>query len=303
MTPVVGLVGVGAMGEPIAGRLLDAGFAVTTTDRGADAARRVAARGGEIAGDASAVAGRADVVLTWLPDPDTTAAVYARLAAVARPGQCIVEHGTVGPDLARRCAAMVTATGARYVDAPVSGGVEGAAAGTLTVMVGASDVDLASVRPVFDAYAAKIVRGGETGAGPALKLLNQLLVAVHSAAGAEMAALAGRLGVDLEIAADVFADSYAASRMLARNLPRVIAHDFVPTTPVSVIRKDLALVTAAAEAAGFTLDLGSFVATLYDRAANSGLGALDMAALVRLWEDEPLPADLQRPQPGSEKES
>jgi 3-hydroxyisobutyrate dehydrogenase-like beta-hydroxyacid dehydrogenase len=288
---VVGVVGVGAMGEPVAARLLHAGFAVVTTDRSDDRAARLALGGAEVAGDAAAVGRRADVVLTWLPDPVATAAVYDQLASVARPGQCFVEHGTVGPDLARRCSAAVAATGARYLDAPVSGGVEGATRGTLTVMAGGPEAVLAAIAPVVDAYSAKVVRCGEVGAGQAMKLLNQLLVAVHSAAGAEMAAFARRLGIDLDLAAEVFSDSYASSRMLARNLHRVIAGDFTPTTPVSVIRKDLSLIGAAAGATDFPLNLGTFVATLYDRATAAGLGPLDMAALVRLWEDDASPTE------------
>ena len=282
---VVGVVGVGAMGEPVARRLLGAGFTVVTTDRSAAAAARLAAEGATIVGDAAAVGRAADVTLLWLPNPEAAAAVYEQMAVAARPGQCIVEHGTVGPDLARRGAATLAAAGARFVDAPVSGGVEGAAGGTLTVMAGGSAADLAAVAPVLDAYAAKVVACGEVGAGQAMKLLNQLLVAVHSAAGAEMAALAQRLGVNLDLAAEVFSDSYAASRMLARNLPRVASRDFTPTTPVSVIRKDLSLIAAAADASSFPLDLGSFVASLYDRAVAAGLGTLDMAVLVQLWED------------------
>lgn len=281
--PVVGFVGLGAMGQPMVRQLLAHDFVVVGANRSQAIVETLAGEGMAPARDASEVAERSDVVLCALPDVATVKAVAKMIADVGRPGQIVVEHSTVSPQIAQEHAALFAARGIRFLDAPVSGGPAGATAGTLTVMVGGEEATLNDARAVLEAFGNPIRHCGPFGAGQAVKLINQLLVGVHTAVSAEAAALGKSLGVDETLLAEVIGTSFGASTMLLRNLPRFQASDFTPATPVRLLEKDLGLVGDEGTAAGVNLPLTTVAAQLFSAAASQGLRDEDMAVLIELW--------------------
>jgi len=281
----VGFIGIGKMGAPMVGRLAKAGHQVTIHNRTAAKAQALAGPSVAVATSPAEVAAASDVVLTALPTAETVDAVYRELAGVARTGQGFADHSTVGLDLTRRIASSLVGKGAYFCDAPVSGGPAGAKSGTLTVMVGGAQADLDRLKPVFEAFGQTIALCGPTGTGQAVKLVNQLLVALHTAAISEAAVFGAKLGADPQIVLDVIGASFGASRMLSRHMPRFISRDFSPATPVALILKDLGLIRGEAEKAGVPMRLESIVEGMFSEAVGRGLGDQDMAALVRLVEE------------------
>jgi 3-hydroxyisobutyrate dehydrogenase-like beta-hydroxyacid dehydrogenase len=172
------------------------------------------------------------------------------------------------------------------MDAPVSGGPAGAEAGSLTVMVGGSPADFERVLPVFQTYGRNIRLCGDVGAGQVVKLVNQLLVGIHTAAIAEAAVFGARLGANPQTLLDSVATSFGGSTMITRKLPRFISRDFGAATSINVILKDLDLIHQEARAANVPLLLGSLVEQRFLEARARGWGDRDMAALVQLWEEE-----------------
>ncbi len=283
----VGVVGIGKMGRPIAERLMAAGHEVAICNRSENAAvASLREQGATVRASPHDLAGDSDFVLTALPTEDTVRAVYAEMAEVAEAGQVYADHSTVSPALNRHCAEMLGARGAAFLDAPVSGGPAGAAAGTLTVMVGGDEATFQRALGVFEAFGAKIRLCGPVGAGQAIKLVNQYLVAVHTMAASEAAAFAIQLGADLGTVQDVIGTSFGSSAMLLRNLPRYIARDFSPATPVGLIAKDLSIIHSEAAGAGVPLLLGGLVEQCYLEAKARGWAGEDMSALVKFWDRE-----------------
>jgi 3-hydroxyisobutyrate dehydrogenase-like beta-hydroxyacid dehydrogenase len=283
----VGVVGIGKMGRPIADRLIAAGHEVAICNRSDNAAvRSLRDKGATVRTSPRELATGSELVLTALPTEDSVRAVYAEMAEVASADQLYVDHSTVSPALNRHCAEMLSARGAAFLDAPVSGGPAGAEAGTLTVMVGGAEAAFQRAFPVFEAFGAKIRLCGPVGAGQAIKLVNQYLVAVHTLAASEAAAFAVQLGADLATVQDVIGTSFGSSAMLLRNLPRYIARDFSPATPVGLIAKDLSIIHSEAAAAGVPLLLGGLVEQCYLEAKARGWAGDDMSSLVKFWDRE-----------------
>jgi 3-hydroxyisobutyrate dehydrogenase/2-hydroxy-3-oxopropionate reductase len=281
----VGFVGLGKMGLPMTERLLGAGFDVHVFNRSRPPVDELAAKGARPALSAAQVAERADVVLTALPTPESVEQVYGEMARAARAGQIYADHSTVSVELSRRCGELLRGRGAAFLDAPVSGGPAGAKAGTLTVMVGGEQPVFDRALPVFRAFGKNIRLCGPAGAGQVVKLVNQLLVGVHTAAIAEAAVFGAKLGADPQVLLEVIGTSFGGSTMMTRNLPRFISRDFGPATSVTLLLKDLGLIHDQAKAANVPLFLGAVAEQRFLEARARGLGDSDMAALVRLWEE------------------
>lgn len=281
----IGVVGIGKMGRPIAERLLVAGHEVSIFNRSeAVRVRALQERGAAVRSSPAEVVANAEIVLTALPTEESVRGVYTEMVKVARPGQLYVDHSTVSIGLNRWCAEEVSSRQASFMDAPVSGGPAGAESGKLTVMVGGDAQSFERALPIFQLLGHNVRLCGPVGAGQAIKLTNQLLVAVHTAAVAEAAALAVRLGADLSTVEDVIGTSFGSSAMLLRNLPRFRAGDFDPATPVSLIAKDLGIIHAEAKAAGVPLPLGGLAEQCFVAARARGWAEEDMSALFKLWE-------------------
>lgn len=281
----LGFVGVGIMGGPIAMRLLSAGHSLTAYDTSAPALAEIAGAGAAPAPSPRAVAEAADVVMTALPAIAAVNGVYREMAAVARTGQLFVDHSTVDIETNRSVAQLLAARGAAFLDAPMSGGPEGARAGTLTLFVGGDQDAYRIALPLLKAYGKTIRLCGPTGSGTVLKLANQLLVVIHTAATAEAAVFAARLGADPEVLLEMIGPSYGGSTIFNRHLPRIIARDFRPDGPLRILSKDMGVVRAVADATGIALPLASQVEPMIAEAIAKGMGDEDMSALVKLYEE------------------
>jgi 3-hydroxyisobutyrate dehydrogenase-like beta-hydroxyacid dehydrogenase len=280
-----GFIGLGKMGRPMTQRLLAAGYTVHVFNRSRGAIDALAAEGATAASSAAEVAQRADIIMTALPTPDSVQTVYAEMAAVARPEQIYVDHSTVSPGLNRWCAEQLASSGAAFLDAPVSGGPAGAQAGTLTVMVGGDQAVFDRALPVFQAFGKNIRLCGPVGAGQVVKLINQLLVGIHTSAIAEAAVFGAAFGADPQVVLDLIGTSFGGSTMMTRNLPRFMSRDFSAATPVALILKDLGLIHDEAKNGGVPLLLGALAEQRFSEARARGFGEEDMAALVKLWEE------------------
>jgi 3-hydroxyisobutyrate dehydrogenase/2-hydroxy-3-oxopropionate reductase len=280
----VGFIGLGKMGRPMVRRLLAAGHTVYVHNRSPQAVSESVAEGAKAGGSAAGVADLAKVVLTALPTPGAVEEVYRELARAAHADQIYVDHSTVTLGLNRRCEQLLAEKGAHFLDAPVSGGPAGAEAGSLTVMVGGAQAVYDRALPVFQSYGKNIRLCGQVGSGQAVKLVNQLLVAIHTAASAEAVVFGVKLGADPQVLLELLGTSFGGSQMLLRNLPRFISRDFTGATPVRLILKDLGLIHDEAGAAGVPLQLGALAEQRFVEASSHGMAADDMASLVRLAE-------------------
>jgi 2-hydroxy-3-oxopropionate reductase len=283
----VAFIGLGIMGGPMAANLAKAGFEVVGHNRSPDPVRRLADAGGRGAGSvAEAVAG-AEVVVTMLPDsPDVEAVALGDggVYAHAHPGTLHVDMSTIRPDVARRLAAAGRERGLRVLDAPVSGGEQAARDGSLSVMVGGEEPDVADARPVLEAVGRTVVHVGPAGAGQTVKAANQLIVGGTLELVAEALVFLEAAGVDTGAAVEVLAGGLAGSTVLDRKAPAMLARDFTPGFRVELHHKDMAIVTAAAREAGVVIPLGALVAQLLASLQAQGDGGLDHGALLKLVE-------------------
>ncbi|MBI2873064.1 MAG: NAD(P)-dependent oxidoreductase [Chloroflexi bacterium] len=279
----IGFIGLGRMGKPMARNLLRAGFALTVRDVSPGPVQELTEVGAEEATSPAEVAERCDVVLASLPDVATTEAVFLGPDGVvsrSRPGQVLVDHSTIGPATARKVAEAASKKGAAFLDAPVSGGVERAADGTLTMMVGGDSEAFQKVLPVFRAMGKDVRRVGDVGAGCVVKLVNQLLVGVNVVAVAEATALGAMAGVDLPAMFELLRTSWGASTMLERSVPRFLARDFSPAAPIRLLRKDLGLVQELGEQVSARLLLARAAQEVFGEARAMGLEESDITSVL-----------------------
>jgi len=285
----VGFIGLGKMGRPMTRRLLGAGFVVTVHNRSRAAVDELVKEGAHPAASPAEVARAADIVLTCLTNTRSVEEVYFGpdgLIEAVRPGQILVDHGTVSPTTSRRCAEAARARGADFLDAPVSGGPAGAQAGTLTIMVGGNEATFERARPVFEAMGKNIRLVGPTGAGSTIKLANQLLVGIHAAAAAEAMVLGVKAGADPSVMLDILRTSFGSSAMLTRNVPMMLERNFTAGTSINVVLKDLGLIDELSDELNVRLLLGGVARQIFREARALGMGDDDMAGLVRVLERE-----------------
>jgi 3-hydroxyisobutyrate dehydrogenase-like beta-hydroxyacid dehydrogenase len=279
----VGFIGLGKMGRPMTQQLLKAGFEVHVNNRSQGVVQELAKEGAKPAQSPRVVAEQCDFVLTCLPTVETVERVYHGpdgIAEGAKAGQVWIDHSTVSMAVNQRCAEAARAKGAQFLDAPVSGGPGGAQAGTLTIMIGGDADAVEKAMPLFQAMGENIKHCGPQTAGTVVKLVNQLLVGIHTAAAAEAFVFGVKAGADPKVMLDLLGTSFGASRMLTRNIPLTLDRKFDPATPVSLILKDLGLINALALELGTRLPLGANSLELYKEAKGLGYADNDMAAMV-----------------------
>jgi len=282
-----GFIGLGAMGEPMAGHLQRAGLLAVVGNRTAAVATRVAdALGVRAAASAADFAACDAVMLCVSADADVLQNVEA-LAGVLRPGAVVVDHSTVARDTALAAQHRLATAGIGFVDAPVSGGVEGARNGRLSVMAGADADVLERVRPALEAYAARIGHMGAVGAGQATKAVNQVLVAGIAQAVCEGLALAEKLELDPERLLPTLAAGAAGCWFLDKRGATMLADHFSVGFKLSLLHKDLGIVRQMAEQAGVrdTVILQSLAD--YAELMARGHGDDDISALIRLKRGAP----------------
>lgn len=282
----IAFVGLGAMGGPMAANLLQAGEAVTGFDMAQAALERLQAAGGSIAGSAAeAAAGARALVLMVVNSDQAEAVLFDGGALDALPADAsVVLMATCLPEAARSIGTRVLATGRGFLDAPVSGGVVGAQAGSLTIMAAGSDGDLARVQSILDILAARVFRvGDQPGQGAAAKAVNQLLCGVHLAAAGEAMSLAETMGLDLTAMLDIVSGSAASSWMLRDRGPRMIADSDQVTSAVDIFTKDLGIVLAVGREAQTALPLSAAAHQMFLAGSGRGEGKLDDSQIIRSY--------------------
>ncbi len=285
----IGFIGLGAMGVPMAARLVQAGHRVQGYDIRPGAAQAWARDAGAqaVAAASPADAARgADVVWLMVVTGEQAAQVLfeSGVAAAATPGAIVVAACTQAPRMAAQLAERVRAAGLRFVDAPVSGGVVGAKAGTLTVMAAGATADLDALGPVFDAVAGRVFRvGDEAGQGSTAKMINQLLCGVHIAAAAEAMHLAERSGVSTKTMHEIIGVSAGNSWMWGDRGPRMMQDDPKVTSADDIFVKDLGIVLDQGKALGAGLPLSSAAMQMFLAASGLGHGAADDSQVIRAY--------------------
>lgn len=288
MVSKIGYVGVGLMGGPMARWLLKRGFKVRAFDTAADRLAEATAAGAEAAASPGDAAADADLVALNLP---TTKAVEeavfgsAGVASRIRPPALLVDFSTIEVESCRRFAQQLDRqTGCRWIDAPVSGGPVAAGNGTLTVMAGGDDGDIARLRPFFDAISGSFTHVGPTGDGLVAKMVSQLIVGCLHVVLAEAARLAELSGIDAAAIPACVAGGHADGVLLRQLYPRIVARDFEPRAYVRQLAKDLHMVADLTDAAGMPAPMLGEALRLYQAMVDRGDSELDSSAVVKMYE-------------------
>jgi 3-hydroxyisobutyrate dehydrogenase len=291
----IAFIGVGNMGGPMARNLLKADHAVTAFDVSAAVLAPVVEAGARQAGSANDAVGSADVVVTMLPAGQHVRSVYLDngILQAAKKGAVLIDCSTIDIDSARAVHAAAKDAGFDFLDAPVSGGVGGAEAGTLTFMCGGSEQAFERAKPVLEKMGKRIVLAGGAGAGQAAKICNNMLLAISMIGTCEAFVLAEKLGLDPQKLFDIASTSSGQCWSLTTYCP---VPGPVPTAPsnrgytggfaTALMLKDLKLAQAAAQSSGAPTPLGAEAAQLYALFAAKGHSGVDFSGIIRMLRGE-----------------
>lgn len=285
MTDSIGFIGIGIMGSGMARNLVSAGHGPAVWNRTRTKAEAI--EGALVMDSPADLAARTDIIMICVSDTADVEAVMNGPGGVfegLRPGSLIVDHSTISPSATRVLASAVVAAGSRWLDAPVSGGSEGAARGTLSIMVGGDAADVSRARPYLETFGRTITHVGPVGAGQLVKLVNQILVVVNQWAVSEALLFAQKAGLDLEATLSAVTGGAAGSWMLANRGPQMIRRDWTPGFTIDLQQKDLRLVLDAADELGVPALATGQVFQLYRTLQDRGLGGEGNHALVKALE-------------------
>lgn len=299
MPEKVGFIGLGIMGHGMAHNLLKAGFPLTVWNRTASKMESLVAAGAQAASHPADVAAHSDIIVICVSDtPDVEAVVLGEHGLIegARAGSLVIDCSTISPTATQKLAATLAGRGVAMLDAPVSGGSEGAVKGTLSIMVGGEAKDFERALPVFKAMGQKITHVGSSGAGQTVKLVNQILVVGNALAMCEALLFAQAGGVDLEKTLEAVSAGAAGSWMLSNRGPQIIRRDWRPGFTIDLQQKDVRLVLDAASDLGVPLPGTALIYQLYRTLQARNLGSEGNHALVKALENlagfeiKPVPA-------------
>ncbi|MBA3249654.1 MAG: 2-hydroxy-3-oxopropionate reductase [Geodermatophilaceae bacterium] len=283
----IAFIGLGIMGGPMAANLVKAGHDVVGYNRHPEPVERLVTAGGRGADSAAQAVAGVDVVITMVPDSADVEAValgddgiYAHLSS----GALHIDMSSIRPDVSASVAAAARARGLRALDAPVSGGEQGAIEASLSIMVGGEAADFEEARPILEAVGTTVVHCGPSGSGQTVKAANQLIVAGTIELVAEAIVFLEAYGVDTEAAVTVLAGGLAGNRILDRKAAGMLAREFQPGFRIDLHHKDMGIVTAAAREKGVVIPLGAVVAQLIGSLRAQGHGGLDHSALLKVVE-------------------
>lgn len=289
-TPRIGFCGIGRMGDPMTRRLLAAGHEVAVWNRSSVKLDSLVAAGAVAKATPQALGESVDLALLCLGDGKAVEDVVFGehgLAQAATPPSCLIDHSTLSPALTRALARRWTAaTGGVWIDAPVSGGTDGAANGKLAIMAGGPANAIEAVTPLLRAYASRVTRMGEVGAGQTTKLANQAIVATTLAGLAEAFVLAKRSGIDTAALPSALQGGWADSVLLQTLWPRMVTPPEHATGTVRVLLKDLDAIAELAEASATVQRVLPEVRRLLQDAAQRGMGDWDLSQVFRIGEAE-----------------
>jgi 3-hydroxyisobutyrate dehydrogenase len=281
----IGFLGLGTMGAAMAANLARAGFRVTAWNRSPGRAPELADLGVDRAATPAEVAGIADIVVACVSDtPDVESVLFGTdgLADGARPGSLVIDCSTISPSATRGFAARLAEQDVALVDAPVSGGSEGAQKATLTIFCGGDDAAVERARPILAAMGRTITHVGPSGAGQAVKAVNQVILAGTYLGVAEGIVLAMKAGLDVDQVVDALGGGAAQSWVLANRSGRMLANDYPLGFKVALHRKDLGIALDLAHEKGAELPVTDLAADLETELIAAGHGEDDMSALARI---------------------
>lgn len=287
MSENVGFIGLGIMGRGMAQNILKAGFQLTVWNRTASKSGPLVAAGAVVGADPADVAAKSDIIVICVSDTKDVEVVISGEGGVlegARPGSLVIDCSTISPNTTRKLAEALARRRVTMLDAPVSGGSEGAKQGTLSIMVGGEAKDFERALPVLEAMGKKITHVGTNGAGQTVKLVNQILVVGHALALGEALLFAQAGGVDLEKTLEAVSAGAAGSWMLSNRGPQIIRRDWRPGFTVDLQQKDVRLILGAADELGIPLPGTALIYQLYRTLQARGLGGDGNHALVKALE-------------------
>lgn len=288
MAEKVGFIGLGIMGQGMSANLLKAGFPLTVWNRTRSKTESLVEQGANAAATPSEVAASSDIVIICVSDtPDVEAVVLGEDGVLAgiEPGSVVIDCSTISPIVTRELHEKLAEKDVAMLDAPISGGSEGAANGTLSIMVGGEAAVFNRARPVFEAMGKKITHVGGAGAGQTVKLVNQILVVGNMLAVSEALLLAQAGGVDLQKTLEAVSAGAAGSWMLSNRGPQAIRRDWRPGFTIDLQQKDVRLILDAAAQLGVPVPGTALIHQLYNTLQKQGLGSDGNHALVRALEN------------------
>lgn len=282
----IAFLGLGNMGGPMAANLVTAGHTVRGFDLVAELRDAAAAKGAQVFDSGAEAVAEADVVITSLPNGDIVKRCYAEVLPATKAGALFIDTSTISVDDAREIHAQANAAGFDQLDAPVSGGIKGATAGTLAFMVGGEDTAVERAKPILDPMAGKVIHCGASGAGQAAKLCNNMVLAVQQIAIGEAFVLAERLGLPAQSLFDVITGATGNCWAVHTNCPvpgpvptSPANNDFKPGFATALMNKDLGLAMAAVDSTGSSAPLGTHAAEIYAKFAQDHAGK-DFSAII-----------------------
>ncbi|WP_135305549.1 NAD(P)-dependent oxidoreductase [Haloarcula amylovorans] len=284
----IGFIGTGIMGKPMAENVIDAGYSVIAHNRSQEPVERLVNEGAQAATSPAEVTRKSDIVVTVLPDTDAVTSVVRGddgILQALSDGQIFVDMSTISPAATERLAADVGHQGAEMLDAPISGGEEGAIEGTLSIMVGGSEETFDAVYDLFETMGETITRCGDSGAGQVTKAANQIIVGCQHQAVAEALLLAKQGGADLEQVLEAISGGAAACWSLDARAPRVIRGNFEPGFFSSYHYKDLRIAMDAGEEYGTPMPATGIVHEMYKAMEQTERGQDDHSGVIQIIED------------------
>jgi 3-hydroxyisobutyrate dehydrogenase-like beta-hydroxyacid dehydrogenase len=278
--PTLAFIGLGALGTPMAANLLQAGHPLLVHNRTPSAAEPLLSAGARWAASPAQAAATADCLCLCLSDDAAVQAVLEDAIAGLQPGSLVIDFSTISPATSRAMATALGQSGVAYIDAPVTGGTEGARAGTLSVLVGADVADLERALPVLQVVGEQISHLGPVGAGQQAKAVNQVLVAGSYAAAAEAVALAQRLELPMDALLAALRPGAAGSWALSHRADGMVQGHYPLGFKLALHRKDLAIAQQAAAAVDLDLPITNQVASMEDGLIHRGHGERDVSVLA-----------------------
>jgi len=288
MAQVIGFIGLGIMGRPMARNLLKAGYPLVVHSRSRGPVDEMAKAGAKVGTSPRDVASQSDVLITMLPNsPDVEQVVLGRDGVIegARSGLMLLDMSTISPLVSQKIGAALAEKSVKMLDAPVSGGEKGAIDGVLSIMVGGDKAVFDKALPIFQAMGKTITHLGPLGAGGFTKLANQIIVAVNLTALGEALTLAKKAGLDRELTLTALAGGLAGSKCLDQKKPNYLADTYNPGFKIDLHYKDLGLIMESARALGVPLPATAAVQELFSALRVKGRGGLDHSGVITLLED------------------
>jgi len=292
MIKKIGFIGLGHMGFPMALNLIKKGFDVYVCSSNAANQGKACSAGAKSISSFKEMASSCDAIVSIVPSDKEIMSLYMGEGAIlsfAKDGLVVIDMTSAMGTTKRKIASYIKSKGwdVSFVDAPVSGGVKGAEAGTLTIMVGSDGESFEVAEPVLSAMGDKIFRTGLVGTGSDVKMINQMLNATNTAAAAEALCLSRKLGIEDKTLLEIVNNSSGSSFVFSRNVPKfMMTGDHTPGFMLDLMKKDVGLFVFSAREVGEFAPLSSFILNMYEAASNQGMGALSYTALHKWYEGQ-----------------